>query len=193
MDVRPLLLRMPPARSIHCLFCKRQVHSEKKRNGSWGSSISYKDGDPCPLAKHPVDDLPGFRDPLGMQVKDVHINMKPWFAKQVQGELDRPPAGKGKSPAAMERARKKAAARIRAWENGPPSPQGIERKIPKDVYVPILLEKEDFVCINKPPNVLSQPGLPGEGTILDLLRFQRRGLPLQTVNRYAPKRSNTNF
>ena len=83
---------------------------------------------------------------------------------------------------------------VRAWENGPPPPSHVERKIPKDVYVPVIIEEKEIVCINKPPNLLSQPGLPGEGTILDLLRFQRRDLqPLQTVNRYLPWESTTNY
>jgi hypothetical protein len=51
------------------------------------------------------------------------------------------------------------------------------------LYVPIISEHSNFICINKPPAVLSQPGLPGEGTILELLQFQRRDLRLQTVNR----------
>ena len=51
--------------------------------------------------------------------------------------------------------------------------------------IPILLESPEIVCINKPPAILSQPGLPGEGTILELLRFQRRDMQLQTVNRYV--------
>ena len=87
----------------------------------------------------------------------------------------------------MARARNKPDARVREWKNGPPPPPHIERKIPKDIYVPIIVEETEIVCINKPPNLLSQPGLPGEGTILDLLRFQRQDLqPLQTVNRYIP-------
>lgn len=50
--------------------------------------------------------------------------------------------------------------------------------------IPILVELPEIVAINKPPAILSQPGLPGEGTILELLRFQRPDLTLQTVNRY---------
>lgn len=50
--------------------------------------------------------------------------------------------------------------------------------------IPILVELPEIVAINKPPAILSQPGLPGEGTILELLRFQRPDLNLQTVNRY---------
>jgi hypothetical protein len=53
------------------------------------------------------------------------------------------------------------------------------------LHIPILLESPEIVCINKPPSLLSQPGLPGEGTILDLLNFQRPDLSLQTVNRYS--------
>src|SRR5579862_2997634 len=54
------------------------------------------------------------------------------------------------------------------------------------LHIPILLEHPDFICINKPPSLLSQPGLPGEGTILTLLEYQRPDLTLQTVNRYSP-------
>jgi hypothetical protein len=52
------------------------------------------------------------------------------------------------------------------------------------LHIPIILEHPDFICINKPPSLLSQPGLPGEGTILTLLKYQRPDLTLQTVNRY---------
>jgi hypothetical protein len=52
------------------------------------------------------------------------------------------------------------------------------------LHIPIISEHPCFVCINKPPSVLSQPGPPGEGAILDLLRFQRADLKVQTVNRY---------
>jgi hypothetical protein len=55
----------------------------------------------------------------------------------------------------------------------------------QSLIIPVIQEAPDFVCINKPPALLSQPGLPGEGTILDLLRFQRPDLTLQTVNRYV--------
>jgi 23S rRNA-/tRNA-specific pseudouridylate synthase len=51
------------------------------------------------------------------------------------------------------------------------------------LYIPIIQESTEFVCINKPPSLLSQPGLAGEGTILDLLSYQRPDLTLQTVNR----------
>jgi hypothetical protein len=62
-------------------------------------------------------------------------------------------------------------------------------KLPQNTLnIPILYESSEFVCINKPPSVLSQPGLPGEGTILHLLRYQRPDLHLQTVNRYAQLR-----
>src|SRR2546423_295224 len=59
----------------------------------------------------------------------------------------------------------------------------------KSLHIPILLEHPDFICINKSPSVLSQPGLPGEGTILTLLEYQRPDLTLQTVNRYSPSPS----
>ena len=58
----------------------------------------------------------------------------------------------------------------------------------RDLYIPIVIESPHIVCINKPPALLSQPGLPGEGTILDLLRYQRPDLTLQTVNRYVPSK-----
>lgn len=58
----------------------------------------------------------------------------------------------------------------------------------RDLYIPIISESPQIVCINKPPALLSQPGLPGEGTILDLLRYQRPDLTLQTVNRYVPSK-----
>ena len=50
--------------------------------------------------------------------------------------------------------------------------------------IPIIHETSDLVCINKPPAILSQPGLPGEGTILELVQFQRPDLKVQTVNRF---------
>jgi hypothetical protein len=55
----------------------------------------------------------------------------------------------------------------------------------RDLFIPIISESPHIVCINKPPALLSQPGLPGEGTILELLRYQRPDLTLQTVNRYV--------
>jgi hypothetical protein len=55
----------------------------------------------------------------------------------------------------------------------------------ESLVIPVIQETPQFVCINKPPALLSQPGLPGEGTILDLLRFQRPDLTVQTVNRYS--------
>jgi 23S rRNA-/tRNA-specific pseudouridylate synthase len=61
-----------------------------------------------------------------------------------------------------------------------------ESKVPRSVMaIPILHETPKIAFINKPPAILSQPGVPGEGTILDLLRYQRPDLQLQTVNRYA--------
>ena len=51
--------------------------------------------------------------------------------------------------------------------------------------ITILLESPEIVCINKAPAMLSQPGLPGEGTILQLLRFQRPDMKLQTINRFC--------
>jgi hypothetical protein len=68
----------------------------------------------------------------------------------------------------------------------PSTPKPPKAKSPKtqSLHIPILLESPEIVCINKPPSLLSQPGLPGEGTILDLLSFQRPDLSLQTVNRY---------
>ena len=70
------------------------------------------------------------------------------------------------------------------------SPSKLSSKEPsksfsKSLHIPIILESPEFVCISKPPGLLSQPGLPGEGTILTLLGYQRPDLKLQTVNRYA--------
>ena len=64
-----------------------------------------------------------------------------------------------------------------------PQTYGDNRNARNPLLIPILYESPDIVCINKPPHLLSQPGLPGEGTILDVLRCQRPNLKLQTVNR----------
>ena len=57
-----------------------------------------------------------------------------------------------------------------------------------DLHIQIIQVSEEFICINKPPSLLSQPGLPGEGTILELLQHQRPDLTVQTVNRYHTSR-----
>jgi hypothetical protein len=73
---------------------------------------------------------------------------------------------------------------VKATEDDNPSSSSKIAK--RDMYIPIIQESSQVVFINKPPSLLSQPGLPGEGTILDLLRYQRPDLTLQTVNRYCP-------
>lgn len=75
---------------------------------------------------------------------------------------------------------------IKATEDDSSSPSS--KIATRDLYIPIIQESHQVVFINKPPSLLSQPGLPGEGTILDLLRYQRPDLTLQTVNRYISSR-----
>ena len=71
---------------------------------------------------------------------------------------------------------------------------GIERKAPSNNWTyakrkfktHVIHEDKNMVVVNKPPAILSQPGLLGEGTIIDLLeRDYPHLMPLQTVNRYA--------
>lgn len=67
--------------------------------------------------------------------------------------------------------------------------RGAKRHDPKvNLHIQIIQVSEDLICINKPPSILSQPGLPGEGTILELLQHQRPDLTVQTVNRYHTSR-----
>jgi 23S rRNA-/tRNA-specific pseudouridylate synthase len=191
MEFPRLLSRIRRTRPIQCPACVRYVHSKNKRKQYERRQTDIpreKPFDRRPFVnRRPVEEFRAKYEPA-RQVDTQSPSTKPRFVNQNQEEVDRPPPYKGaKSPAAMERARRKADAMVRLWENGPPPPPSVERKIPKDVYVPVIVEEKEIVCINKPPNLLSQPGLPGEGTILDLLRFQRRDLqPLQTVNRYIP-------
>jgi len=56
------------------------------------------------------------------------------------------------------------------------------------LFIPIIYESQDLICVNKPANVFSQPGnfKPGGGSpILDLLAHQRPHLKLDTVHRYT--------
>jgi len=70
----------------------------------------------------------------------------------------------------------------------------LERKAPSNNWtyakrkfkIHVIHEDKTMVVVNKPPAILSQPGLLGEGTIIDLLeRDHPHLIPLQTVNRYA--------
>lgn len=181
--------RLSQIRVLKNLACIRQVHSKNKRKQfEWRQSERTNTKpivDAKPSLKRSLEEFIGVRHDAE-RTDTRWIKPQDRFAKPVQGEVEPPPprVHEGKSPAAMARARKKAEARVREWENGRTAPPNIEKRIPKDVFVPVILEEKEILCINKPPALLSQPGLPGEGTILDLLRFQRRALqPLQTVNR----------
>jgi len=177
--------RLSRIRPLQSLTCIRQVHSKNKRKQfEWRQSQRTRPIDDNRSAKRSLEEFLRRRDD---SYRTDAGSLKPLSrsSTQVEAGVPTPPVVQGKSPKAMARARKNAEARVREWEDGPPAPTDIKKQIPKDVFVPIILQEKDIVCVNKPPALLSQPGLPGEGTILDLLRFQRRDLqPLQTVNRY---------
>jgi len=111
--------------------------------------------------------------------------------KKLPSKTSRQPSVPRKTAPLTKNAQKPTSKVTPALSPKPPakSPSKLSSKEPsksfsKSLHIPIILESPEFVCISKPPGLLSQPGLPGEGTILTLLGYQRPDLKLQTVNRY---------